>query len=236
MPKKSNYSHMMSDSAFFSMWETHKAVIYYVIKRYANKYPIHTMPGYASTEDTAGKVREEFHRLGIFARFNPARSSSHIGHYIGAQTKSCLQHLWQDHCRLNNRFRLEIDTVASMTDYEDKKSRDISVLHADNITKALDPDFNHWAGLAGSTPTDTESDTESLINAISNAAIESAARARNAKRKKTAWQANAILHRITKTAEAPTNKALSIALGLDRATTQEALNTLRDITASVVGG
>lgn len=220
MPNKVDRSHLMSDTQFFSIWEEHKAVIFYVIKRYANKYPLHTTPGNCCVEDTASNVMLEFRRLGVFARWDAERTAN-MGHYVGAMTKSVISHLWQDYCRLNNRAAVK--TVARYADGESMDNGMESQWGTSGTTNALpvDPDFLGWGAFDYE---DSATDKASM----SNSTLKRVHAVVKGKSSRSA------LDLLRQGATAPTATAVSVALAISPATARETLRAISDALASVI--
>lgn len=228
MPHKKDLSSMMSDKQFFAMWELHKPVIYYMIKKYARKYPIHTIPGHGDIEDTAGIVMLELRRLGIFARFNSNRTSSHMGHYVGAQVLSTLSHLWDDHCRTNKRFRESLSTT-SLSD-EEVASKTTNSLENSKFRDAIDPCFQGWSAFGANSGAADDFYAPADTKAIHNDILDKT----KAKTKPLSKHAAPAIDAIRKGLSAPTASALSTAMGISPATARATLKTISATLATVI--
>ena len=216
MPTKKDYSNLMTNGEFWNKWLTWEPLVYRVVLGHIRQFPLQNRPGTGEIGDIVGDIRETMHRLGIFARWNPGVQDELK--YVGCQVLSIIQHMWQDHCRVNRRIAIRISTVGyDAADTEKSKAPDMAVV--DNEAN-LDPNFQWSHGLGQA---DDAASERMVIDALA-AEVAAMPVAR-----KTTLAALALkrIRLCPILASGPTTAALAAAMGLEESTATAVRDVLR---------
>ncbi len=216
MPVKKDYSNLMSNGEFWNKWLTWEPLVYRVVLGHIRQFPLQNRPGTGEVGDIVGDIRETMHRLGIFARWNPAVQNELK--YVGCQVLSIVKHMWQDHCRVNRRIAIRISTVGyDGGDSSNSKVPDMAIV--DNEANQ-DPNFQWSHGLGAA---DDATSERMVIDAL---AAEVAAMP-VARKTTLAAQALKMIRRSPILAAGPTTAALAAALCLEESTATAVRDVLR---------
>lgn len=226
MPNKKDYSSLMTNKEFFTKWIKWEPLVYRVTLSHIRKYQLHTRPGYAEVADVVGEIREVMQRLGVFARWNPGVQTE--AKYLGSRVKCIIQHMWQDHCRINTRYSVPLSTVGhdpADVSSNDKASYLDGMAAVDNAVNH-DSDFDWSYGIGAADDTTSE---RMAFDALANAL----AYMQPAKKVTLAAQALTYMRKSQTLAAAPTIAALQAVLNLEESTATTVRATLRAAAASV---
>ncbi len=216
MPVKKDYSNLMSNGEFWNKWLTWEPLVYRVVLGHIRQFQLQNRPGTGEVGDIVGDIRETMHRLGIFARWNPAVQNELK--YVGCQVLSIVKHMWQDHCRVNRRIAIRISTVGyDGGDSSNSKVPDMAIV--DNEANQ-DPNFQWSHGLGAA---DDATSERMVIDAL---AAEVAAMP-VARKTTLAAQALKMIRRRPILAAGPTTAALAAALRLEESTATAVRDVLR---------
>ena len=129
----------MSVETFNTMFMKYHPLVCKVVIKFISSSALDATPKFSSKDDIVNYCYVEMRRLGTFSRFDAERAGGEDDAswmtYVGEQTLAILRHAWQDHCRLNTRFSVPVDTCGMN---EDSKGEQSAALNASNWDPNLD--------------------------------------------------------------------------------------------------
>ena len=221
MPLKVDRSADMSVETFNALFMKYYPLVYKVVIKYTLGVPLHDTPMFSSKEDIVNYCYLEMRRLGTFSRFDAERAGGDDEAawltYVGEQVLSILRHSWQDHCRLNTRKAVSVEST-----FGHETGSSIGEQSATLNSCNWDPNLE-WT--LDSDPVDQQAEYDSVHDLlVSEAAIAQLPDVSDLVQ---------AMRRVPELACAPTAKAVAAVLGISVLQASRAIKNLRELATAL---
>lgn len=216
MPRKIDRSADMDINTFNTLFMQYHPLVCRVALSFMRSRKLVDSPLFSSKDDVINFAYLEMRRLGTFSQFDGSRANAEDGKdpmvtYVGEQVLAILRHAWQDHCRLNCRFRVS----ESVHTEDEEGSRQT---HAMDAKGSWDPDFS-WD--LSEVATSDAAEEANLLDLLETEA--------HLEEKHDVSMVVSAMRRLPELAAAPSASAIAAALSFEPGRAAKALKSLRTL-------